>query len=135
VIETQCLCGGVRITIDAEPFAQFYCHCRDCQRAHAAAYVGEALYPAQSVRVEGAAIAYAVRDVQRLACARCGARLLAELPNIGMRGVSAALLPPGAFRPTLHINCESAVAPVADALAHYARMPQEHGGDGVRVDW
>jgi len=132
-MQTQCLCAAVTLTIDAEPIAQFYCHCRDCQRAHGAAYVSEALFPAAAVSVSGPTIDFAVRTTARIACARCGMRLFAELPDIGMRGVSGALLPD--IAPSLHINCESAVAPVVDALPHYATMPAEYGGDDSRVAW
>jgi hypothetical protein len=133
--DTQCLCGAVTLSVAGAPFAQFYCHCRDCQRAHGAAYVGEALYPAAAVAVSGPTITFQVRETPRVACARCGMRLFAELDAIQMRGVSAAMLAPGAFVPTLHINCESAVAPVRDALLHYATRPADFGGDDLRVAW
>jgi len=38
--EIQCRCGAVWIELTAEPIAQFFCHCDDCQAVHGAAEGG-----------------------------------------------------------------------------------------------
>lgn len=134
--DIQCPCGSARLRITGEPFAQFWCHCGDCQKVHGAAYVAEALYSAEHVELlDGATSVFSLRTTPRVSCAGCGTRLFAELAEIGMRGLNGYLLPAGAFNPTLHINCAEAVAPVLDELPHYRTKPAAFGGDDVLVDW
>ena len=33
-ISVRCRCGGVEMEISADPIAQFFCHCDDCQAVH-----------------------------------------------------------------------------------------------------
>ena len=136
MIDLYCQCGSVHLRVRGKPVAQFWCHCGECQRAHGAAYVAEALYPASGVEiVRGQTVTLTVITTPRLSCARCGARLFAELDTLGMRGLNGYLLPEGMFTPTLHINCGEAVAPVRDGLPHYRTKPTDFGGDGAEVDW
>ncbi|MGE0594982.1 MAG: GFA family protein [Hyphomonadaceae bacterium] len=132
-MQTSCPCGAVRLSIDAEPVSQFYCHCADCRRVHGACYTPEALYPAGAVTVEGETKSFTLRTTPRVFCAQCGTRLFAELPEAGLRGINGTLLP--AFKADIHINCESAVAPVRDDLKHYRTSPKAFGGDGALADW
>lgn len=60
--------------------------------------------------------------------------MLAE-PNQLLRGVTATLLPAILFKPTFHINCESALVPVRDQLPHYTTVPAAMGGADTFVDW
>src|SRR5215475_2324006 len=46
----RCRCGAVEMEISADPIAQFFCHCDDCQAVHGAAFVPESVYPASAVR-------------------------------------------------------------------------------------
>ncbi len=131
----SCLCNAVQIRISAEPIAQFWCHCADCQTVHGAAYVAEAIYPAAGVEIiSGETTSFALKRTPRISCARCGTRLVIELPDIDMRAVNGYLLK-DAFMPSLHINCGDAIAPVKDNLPHYATMPAAFGGDDKMVDW
>jgi hypothetical protein len=131
----QCPCGAVHLRINSEPVAQFWCHCSDCQLVHGAAYVAEAVYPADSVEVlQGETIAFTLKTTPRVSCANCGSRLFAELDEIGMRGLNGYLLKES-FKPALHINCREAVAPVRDGLPHYQTKPVAFGGDDALVEW
>ena len=133
-MDIQCPCGAVQLRISSAPVAQFWCHCADCRRVHNAAYVGESLYPAESVAVlSGETIAFTLRTTPRVSCARCGSRLFADLTDLGMRGVSGTLLPEEAFDPQLHIHCREAVAPVRDGLPHYQTRPVAFGGEDDAV--
>lgn len=134
-MELTCPCNAVTLTISAEPIAQFWCHCADCQTFHGAAYAAESIYPAAAVEVvSGTTTSFALRHTPRISCAACSTRLLVELPEIGMRAVNGYLLKDG-FKPGLHIHCISAVAPVRDDLPHYATLPAAFGGDDRLVDW
>lgn len=136
MIDTQCLCGEVRLHISDEPLAQVYCHCSDCQMAQGAAYVINSVYPADAVKiVSGKPVTMAVKATPRLRCASCGTPLLTEVKAGGLRSLNAYLLPAEKVAPQLHIHCSDAVMPVADTLPHYARLPAFFGGDDERVDW
>jgi hypothetical protein len=128
-----CPCGAATLKITADPVSQFYCHCGDCRRVHGGAYAPEALYPARAVSVEGETISYALRTTPRVSCAKCGARLYADLPAFKLRGVNGVLLPD--FKAEFHMHCSEALAPVRDALPHYAKQPAAFGGDDAQVDW
>ncbi len=65
----------------------------------------------------------------------CGTRQVAEVPDFGQRGVNALLLPPGVFRPPMHINCRYAVLPVKDDLPHFKGFPAKFGGSDETVAW
>jgi hypothetical protein len=134
--ETHCRCGAVALKISGEPAVQLYCHCDDCQSAHGAAYVASAIYPAEAVEVvHGKPVALVVRSTERMRCGACGTHLFSELPQVGMRSVNADLLPEGAFKPQFHVQCQHAVLPVVDDLAHYKGFPAAFGGREEFVAW
>jgi hypothetical protein len=98
--------------------------------------VAESVYGAEDVELlQGNTIAFALKTTPRVSCAGCGTRLFAELAEIGMRGLNGYLLPNGAFKPALHLNCAEAVAAVLDDLPHYRTRPAAFGGDDVLMDW
>lgn len=132
----RCRCGAVSLTLTGAPAVQLYCHCRDCQNAHRAAYVPAALFPKDHVDVSGGELEpLVIRSTQRLSCRQCGTYLFTEIVSVGMRSISAYLLPDGAFRPQFHVQCEEALLPVRDALPHYKRFPAAFGGAEEFVDW
>jgi hypothetical protein len=136
MFDIQCPCGSAHLRIRGESFAQFRCHCSDCQRVHGAAYVAEALYSAENVELlDGKTIVFSLKTTPRVSCAKCGSRLFAELTEIGMRGLNGYLLPSGIFNPTMHINCGESVAAVLDDRPHYRTKPAAFGGDDVLMDW
>lgn len=136
MFEAQCRCGAIGLRVAGEPVVQLYCHCRDCQAAHAAAYVPAAVYPASAVEVtRGSPAPVVVRTTRRMGCADCGAYLYAELEGVGMRSLSGYLLPKGSFKPQFHVQCGEAVLPVVDDLPHYQGFPPSFGGAETFVDW
>jgi hypothetical protein len=105
--QIQCPCGATKIELTAGPAAQFYCHCRDCQTAHSAAYVAISAYPADSVTVvKGEPRSWMVESTPRFSCSECGTRLFIEQPGFGIRGVLARFLPAGQFSPHAYIYCD-----------------------------
>ncbi len=132
-VVATCPCGAVRLTASAPPVASFYCHCRDCRLVHGAAYTLEAMFPADAVAIDGETRVFTLKTTPRVFCVGCGARLTADLPAAGLRGVNGVLLPD--FRASMHINCESAISPVMDNLPHYLRMPKAFGGDDALAGW
>ena len=136
MIEAQCRCGAIALTIAGEPLAQLYCHCDDCQAAHGAAYAPAAVYPKPAVQVvRGKPTPMVVKTIPRMRCGACGAYLFSELENVGMRSVSGYLLPVGAFKPQFHVQCAYAVLPVVDNLPHYKGFPASFGGAEEFVGW
>lgn len=136
-IDIACRCGAVQLHIGADPVVQLYCHCDDCQTMHSAAYVKSAIYPAAAVQVtQGAPVAAVLRTTPRLRCAGCGTHLFSEIAAAGgLRSVNAYLLPAGAFKPQMHVNCQHALLPVVDDLPHYKAFPAAFGGSDEQVIW
>lgn len=132
----QCPCGEVRIEIKNEARWQVYCHCDDCQRAHGAAYVPRAVFDRNDVAIEsGSTRSWINRTRTMVICSSCGTHLFGEHEGSPYRGVNASLFPDGSFKPSAHLQCQYAVAPVLDRLPHYRDFPEEWGGSGVQMDW
>jgi hypothetical protein len=131
-----CRCGNVELEIAAEPMVQFFCHCDDCQAVHGACYVGESVYPTDAVTIKkGSPTQWALKKNPRFTCGDCGTRLFIDVLGFGLRGVNAALLAPGEFKPRFHMHCEFAVRPIKDDLPHYKSRPARFGGTDDLVDW
>lgn len=136
MIEIQCQCGAVRIELYGVARAHYFCHCDDCQAVHGASYVPVALYYASAVRVtRGNPVRWTLRSTPRTWCRDCGTRLFAEVPHLGVRGVSGALLPRGTFKPAFHMHCQFVVRPIQDDLPHYKGFPASLGGSNEQVEW
>lgn len=134
--ECSCRCGAVGLKVGGEAVVQLYCHCDDCQAAHAADYIPAALYPAQALEiVKGEPVAMVVKATPRLRCPACGTYLFAEIPSAGLRSLSGYLLPQGEFKPQFHVQCQYAVLPVVDDLPHFKGFPAAFGGSDELVDW
>ena len=115
--KVQCRCGATEIEISAEPIVQFFCHCDDCQAVHGGAYAPESVYPADAVRVvRGDPLMWKLKRSPRGTCRECGTRMFIEVERLNLRGVNGFLLPPGAFSPTFHMQCQFAVRAVVDDL-------------------
>jgi hypothetical protein len=132
----QCLCGAVKMELTGKPIAQLYCHCDDCQAVHGAAYVPAAMYPVPATRlVSGELLLWKRKVTTRATCRECGTRVFAEPPGMGIRGVTATLLPPGRFKPTFHMQCQHALLPIKDGLPHFKSFPAAFGGSDEQVPW
>lgn len=135
-LHIHCPCCSVQLALSGQPVAQLYCHCDDCRAANGAAYVAAAAYPAEAVTVtRGELRPRVLKTTPRMACSACGSPVFSELPELGVRSVNAFLLPPGVFRPDMHIQCRYAVLPVKDGLPHYKDWPPAYGGSDETVDW
>jgi hypothetical protein len=133
--QIECPCGDIGIELSGEPVVQLYCHCDDCQRAHGAACAPVAIYRAGDVNVvRGEPREWRLVSTPRHFCPNCGTRLFV-LGSESLCAVNAYLLPPGAFRPALHIYCKFAPLPVADGLPHYAGVPARWGGSDEQMQW
>ena len=134
--ETSCRCGATFLRVGGEPLVQLYCHCDDCQRAHAAAYVPAAIYHADAVEVlQGKLREVKVKTTPRMHCEVCGTFLFAELAEHGLRSLSGYLMPEGVFQPQFHVQCQYALLPVVDKLPHFKGFPASFGGADTFVEW
>jgi hypothetical protein len=131
-----CCCGEIEIDISAEPVAQFFCHCDDCQVVHGAAYAPESVYPAEAVTVvRGEPRQWTLKRNPRFFCGRCGTRLFIEVAALKLRGLNGYLLPKESFNPAFHMQCQYAVHPVSDGLPHFRSRAPQFAGSDERVDW
>lgn len=77
VITGGCLCGEVRLRIEAQPLAVRTCWCRLCQYLGAGSATVNVCFPAEKVHVTGALSWYANKadsgnDMRRGFCPNCG---------------------------------------------------------------
>jgi hypothetical protein len=136
LLQVECRCGAIQLSISGDPSAQFFCHCDDCQALHGAAYVPEAVYPAEAVRVtRGSPYRWTFKRNPREGCPACGTRLFIDVLRLNLRGVNGYLFPAGEFEPTFHMFCQYAVCPVRDDLPHYKARPLRFGGSDELVGW
>ena len=135
-LEIACHCGNVKIRLSGKPAVDLYCHCHDCQRIAGAGCVPYSIYPHAAVEViEGDTMRWALRNNQRTRCAHCGTYLFGDPEGMGIHGISAYLLPPGVFKPQMHVMCKDALLPVVDDLPHFVGFPESLGGNDDKVDW
>ena len=74
----QCACGAVRFTASGDPKRVGLCHCRDCQRVHAAPAYHFAVYDRDQVEVSGALSPWGrAAPYDRRFCPTCGSQLVA----------------------------------------------------------
>ena len=93
-----CLRGNVRITATGQPYRVGICHCLDCRKHHGALFHASAIFPADTVTVEGETRDYAGRHF----CPRCGSSVFGRSGdevevNLG------ALDAPDRFTPTYEL--------------------------------
>jgi hypothetical protein len=69
-----CRCGGVRFEAFGRPHRVGICHCLDCRKHHGALFHASAIFPQDSVRIEGETGDYAGRHF----CRRCGSPVFAR---------------------------------------------------------
>ncbi len=69
-----CLCGAVRIVASGEPYRVGLCHCLDCRKHHGALFHASAVFPRDTVKVEGETGAYAGRHF----CPKCGSSVFSR---------------------------------------------------------
>ena len=69
-----CLCGSVRFVATGRPNRIGLCHCLDCRKHHGALFFAAAIFPQESVSVEGETSDYRGRHF----CPRCGSSVFAR---------------------------------------------------------
>jgi hypothetical protein len=135
-IAITCLCGDLKLEIAGDPIVCVYCHCDDCRAIHGGAYLAAAIYRTTEVRIlAGEPLIWRHKSTARATCRRCGARVFAEPPGLGVRSITAHLLPGGVFTPAFHMQCQHALLPVVDSLPHFKGYPAMLGGSDERVFW
>jgi hypothetical protein len=63
-----CLCGNVRLVATGRPYRVGICHCLDCRKHHGALFHSSAIFPQDSVTIEGETREFNGRHF----CPRCG---------------------------------------------------------------
>lgn len=69
-----CLCGNVRFVATGRPYRVGLCHCLDCRKHHGALFHASAIFPENSVTIDGETRDYAGRHF----CPRCGSTVFAR---------------------------------------------------------
>lgn len=109
MITGRCLCGAVKLSVDAPPRDVHHCHCGMCRRATGAAFATLAWFPRDAiVWTAGAPARYRSSAIaERGFCARCGTSLYLQYDgNDQIAIMLGALDTPEAFRPSHHYGIE-----------------------------
>jgi hypothetical protein len=86
----QCLCGSVKVTIDADPIGARMCWCKDCQRIASGSATVNVLFPVEAVHYEGPITTMQMtadsgNTVERGFCPTCGAQMYSRtIAPLGM---------------------------------------------------
>lgn len=131
-----CLCGAVRVTIDAEPVRARACWCRLCQYLAAGNATVNVMFPAEAVAVEGEvrwfeSIADSGNRMSRGFCPECGTPIFskpaAQFPFVIVR--AGALDDPGLIAPQATIWTDMAPdwACIDPDLPQFERQPPPIG--------
>ncbi len=130
-----CFCGAVELTVEGEPEAMGYCHCRSCRSWSGGPVNAFSLWKPGAVTVTTGAehvARYAKTPLShREYCALCGGHLMTRHPPLELVDVFAATIPDLAFTPAVHVNYAETVLPMKDGLPKLRDFPAELGGSGV----
>lgn len=132
-----CLCGTVRYEASGAPSLSAICHCRMCQRASGAPYMGLLFMPSNNVRVikGGPHIYQSSPTSNRHFCGQCGSPLFFERHTRSLTAlVVGSLDDPNIFKPQMQVCLESAMGWV-DTLDDALRYSQKPEGMTPLVDY
>jgi hypothetical protein len=129
----QCLCGTIRVTIDADPIGARMCWCRDCQYIASGSATVNVLFAEEAVRYDGPVstirlTADSGNTVERGFCPTCGAQMYSrtvEPTGMPIRVRAGTLDNPELIAPQAIIWAESAPkwAILDPALPHFPKAP------------
>lgn len=93
-----CLCGKVRFEASGQPYRVGICHCLDCRKHHGALFHASAVFPADSVVIQGQTQAYSGRHF----CPQCGSTVFGRSEDeieLNLGSMDA----PGQFTPSYEL--------------------------------
>ena len=93
-----CLCGEVRVQASGKPYRVGICHCLDCRKHHGALFLAAAIFPQESVVIEGETHNYAGRHF----CPECGSSVFSRTGD-EVEVHLGALDEPDQFKPTYEL--------------------------------
>lgn len=128
------MCGSVKVTLSADPFAVAMCHCKDCQKQTGTSFSLVAIVPVAGVEVTGELARFDTRGdsghaVERSFCPKCGSPIRTDSDGTRQRGITiikAGILDDvQSLIPSLQVYCESEHPWLRDtnAFARFPRMP------------
>ena len=124
-----CLCGAIRYEASGVPSLSAICHCRMCQRASGAPYMGLLFMPSDNVRVTkgGPHIYQSSPTSNRHFCGHCGSPLFFERHTRSLTALMVGSLDdPNIFKPQMQVCLESAMTWVdtLDEAPSYSQKPE-----------
>ncbi len=134
----SCFCGAVTVQVSGAPVSEGFCHCNDCRSWSGTPVTAYALWPAPMVEVtQGADRLQSFNKAgttDRVSCAECGALILADLPDAGLKDVFPLRLQGREFAPQAHVHYASRIVDMKDGLPKFADLPEGAGGTGQMID-
>ena len=134
----SCFCGAVTVQVSGPPVTEGLCHCKDCRSWSGTPMTAYALWPDPMVEVSKGADKLKTfsrnGSTQRVHCGDCGALIMAELPEAGLKDVFPLRLEGREFAPQGHVHYASRVIDMKDGLPKFADLPAGAGGTGQMID-
>lgn len=129
ILTGGCLCGAVRYEASGAPSLSGICHCRMCQRASGAPYMGLLFMPSDNVRVtKGQPLVYQSSPTSnRHFCGHCGSPLFFERHTRSLTALMVGSLDdPNIFKPQMQVCLESAMIwlHTLDDAPRYSQKPE-----------
>jgi len=134
ILDGQCLCGGVRVTLASQPAAVNMCHCASCQRRSGSPFGMAVWLPTSDVAITGETREFAHlsdkgRQTINRFCPNCGSTVCYLSPlNPGLIAIPAGLFADPATPPPLRSVFEERRHPWVAVPDGAARLPR--GRDG-----
>ncbi len=127
----SCLCGAVRFECRCTPISAVFCHCRDCQKAHAAPYAACVGVPPGSITLLAGqpkryeTLAESGATVFREFCGQCGTHLFSgSAAYSGFKSIKIASLDdPAKVSPVAHVWTKRLIkwACIDDGLPRFSK--------------
>ena len=135
----ECFCGSVEVEVQGEPAVMAICHCKICRSWSAAPINGASLWSPENFKItKGEEFIKSFAKVEghdRKWCGKCGGHVYVDhRTTYGKIDVYASILKGFDYKPNFHVNYESTILPIKDALPKFKNFPEPMGGSGEIMD-
>lgn len=127
-----CLCGALRYEASSAPAYMGLCFCRDCRKASGSGFIPFMSFPAEHIRITGAArqtVSKSIRgtDAVRNFCAACSSLVYGGIAgkDVSHTVYAGSLDDPALFRPSIAVFMRDRAgwALIPPGLTHFETLP------------
>jgi hypothetical protein len=143
-LSIKCDCGAIEVEFPADPFGDFYCHCKSCRMLNSSSACQLRPYPKDTAKVTKGADKLKKFDctdktMSRFFCGDCGMKVYhTNASGLNIINVAAVSICDEAgqapMKPGAHLYYADRVADFADDLPKFKNFPESFGGDGIMLN-